>query len=79
MVTRRDIVDLANVRINHILDVAEASLPPCNFEAFKRIVLKQFGDRCFVADLDRLLSGSAAGLEWNGKGRNDTGRKGGAR
>lgn len=78
MVKPRDIETLVRRRIGFILDVAEAALPADRFPAFRRIVLKEFGDDGFAADLDQLFKEDAAGSERNGTGGNHACRKGGA-
>ena len=78
MVRPRDIDVLVKRRIGLILDVAEAALPADRFPAFRRIVLKEFGDDGFAADLLRLFEEAATGTERNGTGGNHACGKGGA-
>jgi hypothetical protein len=78
MVRPRDIDALLKRRIGYILDVAEAALPADRFPAFRRIVLKEFGDDGFAADLLCLFERDAAGSERNGTGGNHACGKGGA-
>lgn len=51
MVTRRDLGELLNRRVNRVLDVAEAALPPAQFKAFRRIVLDEFGNSGLLGEL----------------------------
>lgn len=67
MVTRADIKAAIDLRITNVLDTAEAALPPERFKAFRRVVLRAFGDRGLTADLHQLLGRSVVG---NGKDRN---------
>jgi len=66
MVTRDQITALAKERIGTVLDAAEAAMPPSNYKAFRRLVLKQFGTDGFEADLDRLLQDRASGKDRTG-------------
>jgi hypothetical protein len=66
MVKRDDITALAKDRVGTVLDAAEAAMPPANYKAFRRLVLKQFGSDGFEADLDRLLRGQASGKDRTG-------------
>ena len=55
MVTKQHVMDLVNHRVTHILLVAaEASLPPCQYQAFRRVVLDAFGRNGLVGELERL-------------------------
>ena len=54
MVTKGQIVELINHRVTHILLVAEASLPPSQFQAFRKVVLNAFGRNGLVGELERL-------------------------
>ena len=76
MVTKELVVELVNDRIKQILLVAEAALPPSQFQAFRTVVLNQFGRNGLVGDLEFLEEkrGLQAG---NGQGRNTPCTKGG--
>ena len=54
MVTKQQVLDLVNRRVTHILLVAEASLPPSQYQAFRKVVLDAFGRNGLVGQLDRL-------------------------
>jgi hypothetical protein len=54
MVTKQQVLDLVNQRVTHILLVAEASLPPSQYLAFRKVVLDAFGRNGLVGQLDRL-------------------------
>jgi hypothetical protein len=79
MVDPRQVIELVNGRLTNVLDLAEAALPHSQFEAFRRVCLREFGDRGFKNDLRQLAdSGRDAGMDGNGMGRIQTGRKGGS-
>lgn len=69
---------LVKRRVGFVLDAAQIGLAPEAFSAFRRIVLKQFGEGEFEADLCRLFERSASGPEGTGTGRSHAGEKGGA-
>ena len=54
MVTKQHVMDLVNHRVTHILLVAEASLPPSQYQAFRKVVLWMrlggMGCPCFTQD-----------------------------
>jgi hypothetical protein len=80
MIDGRDIVDLVQARVKRILDLAELAVPADKFDRFRTLVLDEFGHQGFRTDLAALLDhGGQGGMEGNGTGRNDSGRKGGAR
>jgi len=54
MVTKQEIMDLVNRRVTHMLLVAEASLPPTQFQAFRKLMLDAFGKNGLVGELERL-------------------------
>lgn len=74
MVKFTDIREALNERKNRLLLVAEAAMPRSQFEAFRRCVLNELGEKGFEKDL-RTLLGGAAGMEGTGMGRH--GMKGG--
>lgn len=78
MIDPRSIMDKVNSRVNLILTVAEAALPHENFQAFRKIVLDQFGRNGLAQDIDALCYG-ASGTERHGTGRKHPGMKGGSR
>jgi len=76
MVTKELVVELVNDRVKQVLLVAEAALPPSQFQAFRTVVLNQFGRNGLVGDLEFLEE--KRGLEaGNGLGRNTPCKKGG--
>ena len=78
MIDARDIVSLVQLRVKRILDLAELAVPADKFERFRTLVFNEFGHEGFRRDLTVLLDqGGQSGMEGNGKGRNDSGRKGG--
>jgi hypothetical protein len=54
-VTPQDFIKLLNPRIKRILDIAEASLPPERYRAFRRVVLNEFGWSGMEEQLKSLL------------------------
>lgn len=55
MVTK-DLVDqLIRSRLNRVLTVAEAALEPKRFQAYRKLVLDEFGKSGLGKDLDRLF------------------------
>lgn len=60
-----DLLADLNERKNTILDSAEAAMAPSQFAAFRRIVLKAFGNNGFEAKLKLTISE----MERNGTGR----------
>ena len=79
MADDRDIVNLVQARVKRILDFAELAVPADKFERFRTLVFNEFGHEGFRKDLAALLDqGGQSGTEGNGKGRNDSGKKGGA-
>lgn len=70
MVDPNDAMTAVNGRLTNVLDVAEAALSPPQYEAFRRVVLREFGDKGLKADLRGLAKGnSGGGLDGNGTGR----------
>ena len=79
MADARAIADLVQARVKRILDFAELAVPSDKFERFRKLVFDEFGYEGLRKDLAALLGEDAqGGMGWHGKGRNDSGRKGGA-
>ncbi len=76
MVSKELIIELVNDRVKHVLLVAEAALPPTQFQAFRTVVLNHFGRNGLVGDLE-FLDRKAGVKAWDGQGRNTPGTKGG--
>ena len=55
MIDPRDIISAINHRLNRILTVAEAALPPDQFRAFRKFALEEFGRKGLVLDLAALM------------------------
>ncbi|MBB3065770.1 hypothetical protein [Limibacillus halophilus] len=51
----KSILSLINHRKTRIIDLAQASLPPEQFQAFRKITLEEFGERGLIADLRALF------------------------
>ena len=58
MVRRDEIERLINMKLNHVLLVAEASLPQSQFMAFRKLTLDLFGKNGLGKELDRLFNDS---------------------
>ncbi len=67
MLTKDSILPLVNARLNRVLLIAQAALPQHQFEAFRRLILDEFGRTGLIRDLDT-ISGQT--------GRNGTERAG---
>lgn len=69
MVKKANLLKLVNGHVTQILLVAQASLPASQFQAYRTIVLNEFGRNGLEGELDRLEEGVELG-EWEGLGRN---------
>lgn len=50
------IIEKINERLSRVLDAAEVGIPTdCQFKAFRRIALKEFGNQGFLPELDALI------------------------
>ena len=78
MVSQSELIACLNEHVGRLLDVAEVALPPDRFVAFRRIVLREFGERGFAGDLRDMCAMFAAGRDGQGRGRTEPGGKGGA-
>ncbi len=56
MIDPRDIVGLIKVRVGKTLTVAEAALPPSQFNAFKKLMLDEFGRSGLETELYDLIN-----------------------
>jgi len=54
MVTQELIIQLVNVRVKKLLDVAELSFTQEKYPIFRKIALDEFGKSGFVGDLERI-------------------------
>ena len=73
----REIMSAVNQRMNRILTVAEAALPQDQFQAYRKVVLEEFGRKGLARDIDDLCNGSS-GKAMYGTGRQHPGMKGGS-
>jgi hypothetical protein len=55
MLTKDSILPLVNARLNRVLLIAQAALPQRQFEAFRRLMLDEFGRSGLIKDLDTIL------------------------
>jgi len=60
MVSPSEVMKLVNARVTRILHIAETGLPASQFQAYRKLVLDEFGRNGFVRDLERLV-GQGAG------------------
>ena len=67
MLTKEVILTMVNARLNRVLLIAQAALPEHQFEAFRRLILDEFGRAGLVRDMDTILG--EARQERNGTGR----------
>ncbi len=67
MLTKEAILPLVNARLNRVLLIAQAALPEHQFEAFRRLILDEFGRAGLIRDLDTIPVES--GQERHGPGR----------
>ena len=54
MLTRETVVPLINARLNRVLLIAQAALPEHQFQAFRRLILDEFGKAGLIRDLDTI-------------------------
>ena len=69
MVSTAQVLKLVNSHVKHILRVAEVALLPRQFEAYRTLVLNEFGRNGLGRELERLES-QVRSEEWDGEGRN---------
>ncbi len=55
MVTRAQIEQLINTRLNRVLLYAETSLHPSQFQAFRKLTLDEFGKSGLAKELERIF------------------------
>ena len=56
MVTKSEIEQLINTRLNRVLLYAETSLHPGQFQAFRKLTLDEFGKSGLGKELDRVFN-----------------------
>jgi len=66
MVTRKDIEEIINNKLNYILLVGQSSLPENQFKAFRKLILDSLGEKGLGRELERIFNES----ERQGKGGN---------
>jgi hypothetical protein len=66
-ISPKKITALLNERKHRILLVAEASLPRGQFQAFRKVVLRELGQDGLEHDLTALLAGHRLGMDGNGQ------------
>ena len=67
MLTKEVILTMVNARLNRVLLIAQAALPEHQFEAFRRLILNEFGRAGLIRDMDTVLGKNRQ--ERNGTGR----------
>ena len=55
MLTKEVFLPLVNARLNRVLLIAQAALPEHQFEAFRRLILDEFGRAGLIRDLDTII------------------------
>ena len=55
MISREEIDKLISSKLNRVLLVAETALPATQFQAYRKIVLDEFGKNGRAQDLDKLF------------------------
>jgi hypothetical protein len=69
MVRKAEVLKLVHGHVTHVLLVAQSSLPSSQFQAFRTVVLNEFGRNGLEGELEQLEH--RLGLEErNGSGRN---------
>lgn len=69
MVSTTQVLKLVNSHVTHILRVAEVALLPRQFEAYRTLVLNEFGRNGLERELER-LEDQVRSEERDGEGRN---------
>jgi hypothetical protein len=69
MVSKGEVLRLVNGHVTRVLLVAQASLPSSQFQAFRTVVLNEFGRNGLERELERLEHRFGV-EERNGAGRN---------
>lgn len=69
MVTTAQVLKLVNSHVTNILRAAEVGLLPRQFEAYRTLVLNEFGRNGLARELER-LEGQRGSEERDGEGRN---------
>ena len=69
MVKKAEVLKLVHPHVSHVLLVAQASLPSSQFQAFRTVVLNEFGRNGLEGELERLEC-QIGSEERNGMGRN---------
>jgi hypothetical protein len=78
MVGRIEVMSLVNRHLSRLLTVAEASLPPAQFQAFRRVALDEFGRNGLegeVGELERYGKTDALGMERSGPAHTGQGKE----
>ena len=60
-------ITLLNTRKNRILLIAQSSLPEHQFQAFKKLLLNELGERGLEQELKSLLLQKQHGMDGNGR------------
>ncbi len=76
MVSTSQVMELVNPHVRRILLMIEACLPPSQFQAYRKLVLDEFGRNGLVGELER-VAGQVGCEERDEQGRNTRCRKGG--
>ena len=69
MVRLGKVIDLVNARKSRVLLIAEASLPECQFLAFRKLFLCEFGNQGLEGELLEIFNEDRAGGKLDRNGR----------
>ena len=78
MVSRIEVMSLVHRHLSRLLTLAEASLPPPQFQAFRKMALDEFGRNGLeseLGELDRYGKTSALGTERSGPAHTGQGKE----
>lgn len=75
MVSREDINQVVNARLNQVLLIGQSSMSASQYQAYRKLILKEFGRNGLAKELDKLFGTNA---ERQGTGRNRLSKEGGA-
>jgi len=56
MVTKELLEHIINPHLNQVLLVAETALPPSQFQAYRKVLLNEFGKNGLVKDLAKFIN-----------------------
>jgi hypothetical protein len=75
MVSREDLDKVINERLNQVLLIGQSSVSASQYQAFRKLILNEFGRNGLAKELDKLFG---TNTERHGTGRNRLCEEGGA-